>query len=119
MEINIDDVREIQRITKLELAGQLDEEMLKAFTEATVAATCCNRCHVGKHKFVWEAGGVLDSSKQLALANGVSSDTMGKALKMMGGGAPATGAAKAKPSKGKGEPSKAAKVGQQRKFKLT
>ncbi|CAE7938179.1 unnamed protein product, partial [Symbiodinium necroappetens] len=98
VEINIDDVREIQRITKLELAGQLDEEMLKAFTEA---------------------GGILDSSKQLALGNGVSSDTVGKALKMMGGGAPATGAAKAKPSKGKAEPSKAAKVGQQRKFKLT
>ncbi|CAE7915094.1 unnamed protein product, partial [Symbiodinium necroappetens] len=94
VEINVDDIREIQRITKLELAGQIDAEMLKAFTEA---------------------GGVLDPRKQLALGNGVSADTMGKALQMMGSGAPASGAAKAKAkaSKGKADPSKATKVGRQ------
>lgn len=34
VEINIDDIRDLQRITKLEITGTIDDEMLKAFTEA-------------------------------------------------------------------------------------
>ena len=34
IEINIDDIRELQRITKLEIAGAIDENILQAFTQA-------------------------------------------------------------------------------------
>ena len=36
IEINVDDVRELQRITKLELSGRIDAECLTAFTKAVV-----------------------------------------------------------------------------------
>ena len=34
IEINIDDIRELQKITKLEIAGAIDENILQAFTQA-------------------------------------------------------------------------------------
>ena len=36
IEINIDDLRELQRITKMEISGKIDEGTLKAFTEAYI-----------------------------------------------------------------------------------
>ncbi|CAE7776803.1 unnamed protein product [Symbiodinium sp. CCMP2456] len=94
VEINIDDIRDLQRITKLEITGTIDDEMLKAFTEA---------------------GGVLDPTKQLALGTGVPADTMAKALQTAGGIASAAG--KPKPSKKANDASKANKAGYQRKSK--
>ncbi|CAE7033504.1 unnamed protein product, partial [Symbiodinium sp. CCMP2456] len=62
VEINIDDIRELKRITKLELSGGVDSETLAAFTKA---------------------GGVLDPKAQLASADGKGSQAaMNKALEL-------------------------------------
>ncbi|CAE7217624.1 unnamed protein product [Symbiodinium sp. KB8] len=62
VEINIDDIRELKRITKLELSGGVDAETLSAFTKA---------------------GGVLDPKAQLANADGRGNQTaMNKALEL-------------------------------------
>ena len=34
IEINIDDIRELQKITKLEISGRIDADILQAFTQA-------------------------------------------------------------------------------------
>ncbi|CAE7563271.1 unnamed protein product, partial [Symbiodinium microadriaticum] len=94
IEINIDDIRELQKITKLEISGRIDADMLQAFTQA---------------------GGVLDPNKQLGLGTGVSTDTMAKALQMTGGAASA--ASKSKPTKKPtGDAGRANKVGHQSKL---
>ena len=41
IEINIDDVRELQKITKLELSGQINAECLAAFTKAVQISCAC------------------------------------------------------------------------------
>ncbi|CAE7348426.1 MDN1, partial [Symbiodinium pilosum] len=83
IEINIDDVRELERITKLELNGSIDAECLAAFTKE---------------------GGVLDPSKQqLAQSGGASAQGMAKALQLTGTVAP---------SKSKGKAGKTAKGGE-------
>ncbi|CAJ1400261.1 unnamed protein product [Effrenium voratum] len=64
VELNIEDVRELKRVTEMELSGTLDKDGVKAFVEG---------------------GGCLDGKSHLAIGDMVSAGGMNKLMASMGG----------------------------------
>lgn len=94
IEFNLDDVKELRRVTEIEMSGQLDSDGLKAFVEAPRFIYLSFYLSIYLSICIYivysEAGGCLDGKQHLSLGDLSGQSGMKTLTGALGSGGPKT-----------------------------